>query len=1138
MDRVEEEIACVSTLLRTVVHAVRTSFGSMQRGSGGFGETDRSRSPNDGPTPAKGNEELPESVSVAESIELIELCGQLIESDNNAYRVATILEQCQPELIDTLMSILTTNPASVIPPSSPEARSGPDSSDSAITAKSQLSQQHNSLRVSHGFQQLQDRCLVVLGKIAAIIGTSSQVISQDALRHLQWRSSSSTGAQPPPSHSLLAAMQTTFVEHKTLDIALRYAVLFTDNVPPSMRRRAIEVTYTLVTKLHLVTEALRLDAPNVLMDCAMPMFAGMVSELASDNPPPYGAPARGDHEGGPLRNVKFTGLPDKRIVATTMADAGGRSNDNGLSNQSPQGGDGDGGDEGGDETRMQMDPLYMNYVCAIVRDCTAVGAAHFLHEPFLNFTRLVLLTSPSKYAVMLVCDALRVVFSQYPRFYDQHVSEDWRLALVEAADIVLDRSADHVDAVTAMCRLLQTLFVLDAVATAEVSADAADGELARRKRSNKNDVGGDSAVSAKGRDRPAADRRFVELFLERRLYLRLLQLTSDITNIASRAEKMATFRQLVQHCHMPHLLDGIVIALNADVSSFSVLLASPMKLPPFQGNDDASRRYCLEGSLTVSILMAKHPLFRHLIRNAVRSFPGWVANLQPMVLAGTEAALALTPSGSVQIIDVNGNFLNSVTYFDNHCPTAWFDLDAMERCVALLLKQQANYTIAQRTATPSHPMASGVDYRRLYGFEEHIIVNQSAAGNASAGDGGSSHIVIAGARKHAVLTLAVLTLAVCIGCDTSSASIPPAFDVDDEAEDRDDPERGGRGNGGRRHQHNAFVSEDAVLDVAQAPPEPQQPWYPGGGGERLQAGAQYSVGPSSDIRGGPEAAYYDHEGEFHYSGGGGPAVRMHPLMQTDENRFRQRGRGDEDTRGLLSSFPPRRPSEHYDDPPRYDAEPGEVAGDSISGGYDRSDGGGVGLASNPYAEHAARSRHSKGPAVPPSTARGLARAPDGIREGRSTTFSATRAGRSTSAGGLRQRSQSATSDGLNDPHQLSRLATVNLQGRRSGASGRRDPAAAPSSRSSSYLNNFVRNPSGYDATMAADVTAAPIPAFIRRTHDGRYVAVPTDAVDPIKGGVSKAVGKSAASATGGMRGTTGAATESSDRRGTTQRIWR
>lgn len=209
MDRVEEELACMNTLVAAVARGASLSFVKRP------------------PTPAVAahgddGDAAVELLGMDEACEYIDLMSQLLSSDNNEFRITSMLEDTKPSLLKTLVRILTTDPAQVAA-----------AHDAA----------HEGETVSE-FQHLQ---LVALRAVAGAMGLAAQ------------------------SPRLVKVMKAQLVATGFIDTAVRYTAM----EDPRFLQPALECVHTCAAKLDIGDEVIRCDGVEVLSSVA----------LCLDNPP-------------------------------------------------------------------------------------------------------------------------------------------------------------------------------------------------------------------------------------------------------------------------------------------------------------------------------------------------------------------------------------------------------------------------------------------------------------------------------------------------------------------------------------------------------------------------------------------------------------------------------------------------------------------------------------------------------------------------------------------------------------------------------------------------------------------------------------------------------------------------------------
>jgi hypothetical protein len=361
--------------------------------------------------------------------------------------------------------------------------------------------------------------------------------------------------------------------------------------------------------------------------------------------------------------------------------------------------------------------MMLNYACAVLRQIVDAMPEKLLDDTFVLLALNVVHEAESKFVVVLLCDVLSTVFSTYPRFFLERVPADVNGLLVAVVEGVLQR-AEHSEALAAVTKLVETCLVLDAM-----RPPPRDGEV--------------------------ADGTFVHQFTASRVWLQLLSARNDAQMVGPRATKMRTFRLFVQCVSDPFLVDEIVSTLSGDTASLSVLLASPLKLPPFQDRDGDA--FTLEGTLAMALLLAKHPLFRHTVRVSQATYPGWLQALEPRMMAVLEENLAAKDDvAGVVIVDAGGNVLNCVPFLDEHAPAAWCDLRVMEQAVADGFLNQAQLIDGEGSA--------------------HLVrLNKPATPPAH---GGAPQHSIHASQKQLALTLAVFTYAICVTFQPVEAEAP------------------------------------------------------------------------------------------------------------------------------------------------------------------------------------------------------------------------------------------------------------------------------------------------------------------------------------------------------------------------------
>lgn len=652
MDRVNEELLCFSTILRSIAHSVRAQFGTLddavtnptttpsisaatseKKKDGERQSDDLTTKQKPASTNSNSNEEQ-KPLSLDETIELLDLAGQLLESDNNSFRIRALLLETRPNIVEVLVGILASNPQSVLPPSL--AASTPQNIRSPASLVGAASLRHEHEQIQRRFTSLQWKAMSTLARACALAAPTDATASQFGF---------------------------VLDSFEVLTISMRYLVM--EDAGVSLRTCAAEVLFLCVTKLQLAQRAAATpDAVDTIV------FQLAESELQYSSGGGGGGvdrPQRNDGGRGgggedTLRCYLVGALhaigPIERLLSADFVDVA-----IGVLREGPV------------------------YACTKILELLAALCKrnpHFVPTS-LPHDRVLLLTQTLGSVLTRLGDHPEVVLAVCRLL---EICAVVSALAVEDEAIVRATQRMETDRGNPFAGTSPSPYTTLSYATPAVQA-----QLRRNHHHHQHHhtTASDSLPPVAAASSPEeGPGRFLIFFTHPHGPWRHLLIAGKTEQalVEARAFQMRAMRVILQCIINPAAMQRLADELGRDLPLFSALLSAPLRLPPF--HDEAGLPYVAEASLCLTFLMAKVPSFRSNVRRAVATFPAWLQNLEQRLVQGMEAGLQAIAGEmtSVQLVDVCGNLLNSVGFVDRFAPRAWGDVQALEVCVARLFEFQ------------------------------------------------------------------------------------------------------------------------------------------------------------------------------------------------------------------------------------------------------------------------------------------------------------------------------------------------------------------------------------------------------------------------------------------------------------------
>eukprot|EP01065_Artemidia_motanka_P024102 TRINITY_DN28746_c0_g1_i2.p1 TRINITY_DN28746_c0_g1~~TRINITY_DN28746_c0_g1_i2.p1 ORF type:complete len:990 (+),score=306.33 TRINITY_DN28746_c0_g1_i2:431-2971(+) len=292
--------------------------------------------------------------------------------------------------------------------------------------------------------------------------------------------------------------------------------------------------------------------------------------------------------------------------------------------------------------------MVRNYSAAILRVLAEHSPDDFAELELVDRALSRIRFEQSKYVVILLLEIVALLFGAFPDTFlsRSHVGSTLVEDLQEAT-LGLLRTDPTDDVVTAVVRLLETLFVLEGCSGGRSVALTAS-VLA--------DDGWKPLLSRDPHQSPEA-----------------------------KTLKVRALRRLVQGCTTPLLCDELHSAFTRFFPSLSLLINSDHGQGP-------PTELARELALCFSVILAKHPRSREFVIETLGGYPVWIAQLRRRLLASLDAPPRVM--NSVFIIDAAPAWLNDVR---QHAGVDWGDRGGIAIAVANMFAEQERRLAAAGT---------------------------------------------------------------------------------------------------------------------------------------------------------------------------------------------------------------------------------------------------------------------------------------------------------------------------------------------------------------------------------------------------------------------------------------------------------